>query len=120
MKEIWKPIIETDNNSCYLGECALVEVDSPISLMNTVYKTTLIDENASCHIALGEGFPECLKNGLEMTEEELLKHGINRSKAHVDFMIGTKDLSITATLKNKEEIKIFENGKFSEEILKRV
>ena len=119
-KDILKEIIETDNNSSYLGECALVEVNSPISMMNTIYGTTLIDENASCHLALGEGFAECIKEGLKMSDEELLGHGINRSKTHVDFMIGTTDLNIVATLKNNEEITIFENGNFSKEILENI
>ena len=118
-KEILKAIIEGDERSCYLGECALVENNSPISNLNIPFGTTLIDENASCHLALGAGFAECLKNGLMMSEEELTSRGINSSKIHVDFMIGTPDLSITAVTKEKEEIVIFENGNFSKEIIQR-
>ncbi len=118
-KEILKAIIEGDERSCYLGECALVENNSPISNLNIPFGTTLIDENASCHLALGAGFAECLKNGLMMSEEELTIRGINSSKIHVDFMIGTPDLSITAVTKEKEEIVIFENGNFSKEIIQR-
>ena len=116
-KDILTEIINTDNNSCYLGEAALVEVDSPIDRMNTNFGTTLIDENASCHLALGAGFNECIKNGLNMEEEELLSNGINVSKQHVDFMIGTKDLSIIGYTKDGKTIKIFENGKFSKDVL---
>ena len=119
-RDILKGIIETDNNSCYLGECALVEVDSPIAKMNKVFGTTLIDENASCHLALGEGFAECIEGGLNMNDDELLSNGINRSKTHVDFMIGTDDLDIVATLRNGEEINIFENGKFSNDIVSNI
>ena len=119
-RDILKGIIETDNNSCYLGECALVEVDSPIAKMNKVFGTTLIDENASCHLALGEGFAECIEGGLNMNDDELLSNGINRSKTHVDFMIGTDDLNIVATLRNGEEINIFENGKFSNDIVSNI
>ena len=93
-KDLLKGIIESDNNSCYLGECALVENKSPIAKENFTYKTTLIDENASCHLALGAGFAECIKNGLQLSDEELMNKGINISKNHVDFMIGTKDLNI--------------------------
>ncbi len=118
-KEILKAIIEGDENSCYLGECALVEYDSPISNLNITFGTTLIDENASCHLALGAGFAECLKNGLKMKEEELINHGINSSKIHVDFMIGTSDLSITAITDKNQEIVIFENGNFSKEIINK-
>lgn len=110
--EILKGIIEYDNNSCYLGEVALVEYNSPISNTGLVFKTTLIDENASCHLALGDGFGEAIKNGLKMTKEELLEKGINQSKQHVDFMIGTSDLEITA-LTDTGEILLFKDGNFN-------
>lgn len=116
-KDILKEIIETDEYSCYLGEVALVEKDSPIAKMNIDFGTTLIDENASCHIALGSGFSECIENGTKMKEEDLKSRGVNCSKQHVDFMIGTDDLNITATTRDKKEIKIFENGKFTKEII---
>lgn len=110
-KEILKQIIESDENSCYLGEVALVNNNSPISNTNLVFGTTLFDENASCHLALGDGFPDSIKDGLTMTKEELLGKGINQSKNHVDFMIGTKDLEIKAETK-EGSILIFENGNF--------
>lgn len=118
-KEILKEIIESDEQSCYLGECALVEYDSPISNLGITFKTTLIDENASCHLALGSGFPECIENGIGMDDDELLLHGINVSKNHVDFMIGTPDLSITGTTNTGLEISIFKNGNFSEDIVSK-
>ena len=107
-----KGIIESDENSCYLGEVALVNYDSPISNTKLVFKTTLIDENASCHLALGDGFSDCIKDGLSMNRDELLEKGINRSKQHVDFMIGTSDLEIEAET-NSGIISIFKNGNFS-------
>ena len=117
-KSILEEIINTDEYSCYLGEAALVEKDSPIAKLNINFGTTLIDENASCHIALGAGFAECIKDGLNMNEDELRQNGINSSKQHVDFMIGTNDLSIIGYTKDNKEIKIFENGKFADEIYK--
>ena len=119
-KEVLKGIIESDNNSCYLGECALVEKDSPIARENTIFETTLLDENASCHLALGAGFAECIENGLALTDEELLEKGINVSKNHVDFMIGTNDLSIKGITKDGKEIIIMEEGNFSKNIKKEV
>ncbi len=116
-REILKSIIEGDGYSCYLGECALVAYDSPISNLNITFGTTLIDENASCHLALGAGFAECVNGGLDMDDDSLLKMGINQSKLHVDFMIGTKDLSIVGTTYDGREISIFENGNFSCEII---
>lgn len=111
-KEILKGILESDTNARYLGECALVENNSPISNTGYVYGLTLIDENASCHLALGAGFTECIKNGEYKTEEELLNSGINMSKVHVDFMIGTADLEIIGETFDNKKIKIFENGNF--------
>ena len=108
-------ILETDEGSKYLGEIALVPYGSPISAMDTLFYETLIDENASCHFALGASYNECIENGLHMSEEELLEHGMNQSFAHVDFMVGTSDLSIEATLKNGEKIFIFKNGKYTTE-----
>ena len=111
-KEILKEIIESDSNSCYLGEVALVNNDSPISNTNLVFGTTLFDENASCHLALGDGFSDSIKNGLNMTKKELLENGINQSKNHVDFMIGTDDLEIEAETKDGI-ILIFKKGNFN-------
>ncbi len=110
-KDILKGIIKTDSNSCYLGEIALVNNDSPISNTGLVFGTTLFDENASCHLALGDGFSECIKNGSSMSKEELLNNGINRSMQHVDFMIGTPDLEIDAETENGI-VPIFKNGNF--------
>lgn len=109
--EILKGIIESDENSCYLGEVALVNHNSPISNTNIVFKTTLIDENASCHLALGNGFCYVIKDGIKMERDELLKKGINQSLTHVDFMIGTSDLQITASTIDKD-IVIFKDGNF--------
>ncbi len=113
-KEILKGIIETDEGSHYLGEVALVDYDSPISNTNIIFKNTLYDENASCHLAIGESFAECLQNGLNMNNEELLYHGLNQSNEHVDFFIGTPDLKIKAVLPNGEDLVIMENGNFVE------
>lgn len=116
-KELLKKIIENDSNSCYLGEVAFVEVSSPIASLGIISGTTLIDENASCHLALGAGFRECIKNGNDYSDEELMNIGVNVSKTHVDFMIGTDDLNIVATLKDGSNVDIFVNGEYSSEIM---
>lgn len=112
-KEILREIINIDEGSHYLGEIALVPYDSPISNMKTLFYNTLFDENASCHLALGKGFSECLKNGLSMTKEQLLEKGINDSLTHVDFMIGTSDLMIKGITKDNQEVMIFKDGNFA-------
>lgn len=110
--EILKSIIETDEGSHYLGEASLVPYDSPISNLHLLFYNTLYDENASCHLAIGKGFNECLRNGDKMSKEELFVHGINESMTHVDFMIGTKDLNIEATLNDGSKVFIFKDGNF--------
>lgn len=111
--ELLKSVIETDEGSHYLGEMALVPYDSPIRNMGILFYNTLFDENASCHLAIGKGFAECIEGGLEMNKQELFEKGINDSLTHVDFMIGTKDLSIVATLENGDEMIIFKDGNFA-------
>ena len=111
-EEILKKMIETDDGSAYLGEVALVDYNSPISNTNLIFYETLYDENASCHLALGDSFPTCLKGGEDMTSEELRKQGLNKSLIHTDFMIGTSDLKIVGTTFKGEKITIFKNGNF--------
>lgn len=108
-----KRLIKTDDGSKMLGEVALVPHNSPISNMNILFYNTLFDENASCHFALGSAYPSTIKGGVEMTKEERRKLGGNDSIMHVDFMIGTADLSIIATDKNGEQTVIFKDGNWA-------
>ena len=110
--DILRGIIETDEGSHCLGEIALIPYHSPINEMKTLFYSTLFDENASCHMALGKGFSECLKGGIDMNKEELLQNGINDSFVHVDFMMGSEDLMIEGILEDGSRVKIFENGDF--------
>ena len=107
-----KSIIEDYENASYLGEVALVNNNSPISNTGIIFYDTLFDENASCHLALGNGKAGNIINGENMSEEELNKLGINKSKIHVDFMIGTKDLEIEADT-NRGKTLIFKKGNFN-------
>ena len=110
-EETLKQIVETDEGSHYLGEIALVDFDSKINQSGIVFKTTLYDENASCHLAIGSGFPECFVNGLGKSKEELKLLGMNDSSTHVDFMIGSRDLEIIATLEDGSEVMLMKHGK---------
>lgn len=112
-EEMLNSYLDKDRNARYLGELALVPYDSPISNMNLLFYSTLYDENASCHIAFGSGFAECIKNGCTMKQSELRKLGLNKSNVHVDFMIGTKDLNITGITKDGKEVQIFKDGNFA-------
>lgn len=107
-----KEILNQCDNSDYLGEIALVNYDSPISNTNILFYSTLFDENASCHLALGQSFADAISNGVNMSVKELEQKGLNQSATHVDFMIGTEDLKIIGINDKNEEISIFENGNF--------
>ena len=102
-----------DEGAAYLGECALVPYDSPIRNSGILFYNTLFDENAACHLALGEGFSQCIKGSENLTLEQCREKGINKSIIHEDFMIGAQDLDITATTRDGREIPVFRNGNWA-------
>lgn len=108
--EVLKGIIETDEGSHHLGEVALIPSTSPIRQTGILFLNTLFDENASCHLALGMGFPDCYEGGLQMDGETLEAAGVNRSATHVDFMIGTPDLHIDGLDETGTWIPVFDEG----------
>ena len=112
-RDVLRSILQTDQNSCRLGECALVAKDTPIRRSGLLFYDTLYDENASCHLALGNGFPECLTGGHRMDREQLMAHGVNQSHTHVDFMIGADDLEVTGITQSDEEIPVFIDGRWA-------
>ncbi|MBQ1242375.1 MAG: aminopeptidase [Oscillospiraceae bacterium] len=112
-EEFLKVAISVDEGASYFGEVALVPYDSPISNQKILFYNTLFDENASCHLAFGEAYPECIEGGTEMTREEREAHGLNYSVNHVDFMLGTADLSIVGTTADGREVQIFKDGNFA-------
>ncbi len=111
-RETLQTLVDTDEGSHFLGEVALVPYDSPISNLKTIFYNTLFDENASCHFAIGRAYPVCIEGGPSMDANELEAHGVNDSLAHVDFMVGTKDLSVTGVLPNGNKVPIMRDGNF--------
>lgn len=103
-------LLAVDEGARRLGEVALIAKDTPIRRSGLLFYNTLFDENASCHLALGKGFAECQRDGSSLDEDELLARGVNRSHAHVDFMVGADDLSITGLAASGEEVPVFEDG----------
>jgi aminopeptidase len=93
-QEVLRKMIATDEGSCRLGEVALVPHSSPISASGLIFLNTLFDENAASHIALGQAYSTCLREGEKMTPEQLATHGANDSLIHVDWMIGSAELDI--------------------------
>lgn len=112
-KENLKNLVETDEGSLRLGEIALVPYDSPISNRNIIFYSTLFDENASCHLAIGAAYSSCIENGASFSEEEKDQIGMNVSMTHVDFMIGDKDMDIVGIKQDGTEFAIFKDGNWA-------
>ncbi len=112
-RDVLEKMISMDEGAAYLGECALIAYDSPINNTGILFYNTLFDENASCHLALGRGFNECLEGFENMTVEECEKAGINSSMIHVDFMFGSKDMDIVGITKDGERVQIFKDGNWA-------
>ena len=110
--EILQSMLNTDEGSRSLGEVALVSHHTPISLSNILFFTTLYDENASCHLALGKAYPTTVKNGENLSKEELDQLGCNDSAIHVDFMFGTPDMNIYGIKEDGGKVQIFKDGDF--------
>ena len=106
-------IITMDEGSAYLGECALVPYDSPIRNSGILFYNTLFDENAACHLALGMGFADSIRNYADYTLEECRAMGINDSMVHEDFMIGSEDLDIDAFTRDGRTVPIFRKGNWA-------
>ena len=112
-KVLLEKLISLDEGASRLGEVALVPFDSPINQTGLLFYSTLYDENACCHLAIGRAFNECIRDFSSLTEEEIKNVGLNTSMIHVDFMIGSEDLSIKALTYNNEEVVIFKDGNWA-------
>jgi len=111
--ETLKRLIETDEGSHYLGEIALVPHQSPISNTNLIFFNTLFDENASCHLAIGNAYAFCLEGGKNMSKEELAENGLNSSITHVDFMVGSAQLNIDGETADGNREALFRKGNWA-------
>ena len=112
-QDVLEKMVAMDEGAAYLGEVALIAYNSPINNTGVLFYNTLFDENASCHLALGRGFNNCLEGYENYTNEECEKQGINSSMIHVDFMIGSKDLSIVGVTKDGKRVQVFKDGNWA-------
>ena len=92
--QVLQRMIETDEGARRLGEVAMVPHSSPIASSGLLFMNTLFDENAACHIALGQAYSSCLKDGDSLTQEQLASRGANTSLIHVDWMIGSNRIDV--------------------------
>ena len=112
-EDLLRKMISMDEGAAYLGECALIAYDSPINNTNILFYNTLYDENASCHLALGTGFTNCIEDFQNYEDKEIRAMGVNESMIHVDFMIGAKDLNIEAITYDNKKVQIFKDGSWA-------
>lgn len=115
-QEILEKIMDMDEGSHYLGEVAIVPNSSPISRMGMLFRSTLFDENASCHFALGSSYAETILYGEKMSVEERKALGANDSMIHIDFMVGGPELSITGYKKDGTAVPVLKNGEWAIEL----
>lgn len=112
-EDLLRNMIATDEGACYLGEAALVPQSSPIATSGLLFYNTLFDENAACHLALGNGYGSVLPGFGKLSPQEREELGINSSIIHVDFMIGCDSLDIDAVCENGETVAIFRQGNWA-------
>jgi len=111
-----RKLIETDENASRLGEVALVPNSSPVNQSGILFYNTLFDENASCHIALGNAYRTSIKGGADMTNEEFAAAGGNKSLIHTDFMIGSAEMNIDGITMDDTREPIMRNGEWAFEV----
>ena len=111
-EEFLREALFRDETTRQLGEVALVSKQSPIRQMGRIFYNGLIDENAACHLAFGASFPDCVKNGTEKSQEELIAMGVNFSVSHNDFMIGSDEIKVVGITHDGREVTVMEHGDF--------
>ncbi len=111
--DVLASLMSQDEGAKYLGEVALVPHSSPISQSGLVFANTLFDENASCHLALGNAYAYAMKDGVRLDKSILAERGSNTSLIHVDFMIGSASLEIIGTSFEGEEVTLFRHGEWT-------
>ena len=112
-EELLKTMVSMDEGAAYLGECALVPQHSPICESGILFYETLFDENAACHLAVGMGFADTIKDFESKTLEECRELGINDSMIHVDFMIGCDSMNIDAICEDGSVVPVFRGGNWA-------
>ncbi|MEE2857529.1 MAG: aminopeptidase [Planctomycetota bacterium] len=109
-EETFRSYIDSDEGARRLGEVALVGIDSPVFQSGHVFQEILLDENAACHVAVGNAYKTCLAGGVEMSEDELKAIGWNSSTAHTDMMISNEEVDVTAVTRSGAEVALLVNG----------
>jgi aminopeptidase len=112
-EEVLNKVLETDEGARRLGEVALVPHSSPISKSGLLFYNTLFDENAACHIALGQCYSKCFLDGAKLTPEEIAEKGGNKSFIHIDWMIGSDKIDIDGIRADGSRLPVFRKGEWA-------
>ncbi|HEY4202208.1 MAG TPA: aminopeptidase [Devosiaceae bacterium] len=106
-------VLDTDEGARRLGEVALVPHSSPISASGLLFYNTLFDENAACHIALGQCYTKCFRDGANLTKEQITAQGGNSSLVHIDWMIGSDKIDIDGVYADGHSEPVFRKGEWA-------
>lgn len=112
-EDVFRELLKTDDGASRIGEVALVPHSSPISQSGTLFYNTLFDENASCHIALGQSYADTIEGGSDLSPEELKQKGGNQSIIHVDWMMGSDAVDIDGITKTGERVPVMRSGEWA-------
>ena len=112
-EEVFTKVLDTDEGARRLGEVALVPHSSPISQSGILFLNTLFDENASCHIALGQCYSKCFLDGSSLTQDEIAQQGGNKSLIHIDWMIGSGEIDIDGVRADGSRVPVFRKGEWA-------
>ncbi len=112
-EDVLKKVLDTDEGAARLGEVALVPHSSPISKSGLLFFNTLFDENAACHIAIGQCYAKCFVDGDKLTPEEIAARGGNKSMIHIDWMIGSDRIDIDGLDADGARTPVFRKGEWA-------
>jgi aminopeptidase len=111
--EVLNKVLDTDEGARRLGEVALVPHSSPISKSGLLFFNTLFDENAACHIALGQCYSKCFVDGGNLTPQQIAAQGGNKSLIHIDWMIGSDQTDIDGVHADGRVVPVFRKGEWA-------
>ena len=112
-EEVLAKVLDTDEGARRLGEVALVPHSSPISKSGLLFFNTLFDENAACHIALGQCYAKTFVDGTKLTPEQIIAQGGNKSFIHIDWMIGSNEIDIDGVHTDGRRVPVFRKGEWA-------
>lgn len=101
-----------DESLCYVGEIALVSSHTKLAQMNTSYRSTLLDENTGCHLALGHAYTCCIQPPINFTLETYNENQIHFAQAHYDLVFGSTTLSVIGVDTHGNRLPLLEQGEW--------